>query len=524
MNSAYQHDQNFHADEISAAPALAGEGTWKVMIVVENWTRCEAVRDEVMGFGFPDRSLDVLCATSATDAEQLIQEHPDTAVILVDVDVESDAVGLDFVRFVRDVADDHNVRIIVRENRSGAAIDRRLISVYDVSEHAGDEPLTGDRLFIAMHSALKAYRNAVALQSNKRALEQVIDATSTIFERRSMGLFAQGVLEQLTTLIYLDQGGDAAQTSGIAAICKGPAIDVVAGTGRFADQVGIDRRPMLPRQVLEDFETAIKDEGTVRIGDRVVRNFRTRSGLNYIVYLTDVATDDAPYRHLIEVFARNVGVAFENIQMNEEHERAQREMIYRLGEAVETRSRETGNHVRRVAEISKVLAVGYGLGPEEAQVLRAASPLHDVGMIGVPDTILNKPGKLESEEWGIVQNHALLGYAMLKDSEHELIRAGATIAQQHHEKWDGSGYPAGKAGEEIHIFGRITAVADVFDALGCDRPYKKAWPLDDVIAHMRAERGKHFDPKLVDVLMEHLKDVLEIRDRFADKFTADQQS
>ncbi len=524
MNSAYQHDYAFHSDEIRAAPSAGTEGSWKVMIVVEDRAACEAVSAELTGFGYSGRGLEILCANSATDAEQLIQEHPDTAVILVDADVETDEAGLEFVRFVRDVADDHNVRIVVRKNRSGASIDRRLITDYDVSEHAGQDTLCGDRLYIAMHAALKAYRNVVALQSNKRALEQVIDATSTIFERRSMGQFAQGVLEQLTTLIYLDQGGNVAQTSGIAAVCRGPAIDVVAGTGRFTEQVGIDRRPMLPHQVLEDFETAIKDEGTVRIGNRIVRNFRTRSGLNYIVYLTDVATDEAPYRHLIEVFARNVGVAFENIQMNEEHERAQREMIYRLGEAVETRSRETGNHVRRVAEISKVLALGYGLDPEEAQVLRAASPLHDVGMIGVPDMILNKPGKLESEEWGIVQNHALMGYAMLKESEHELIRAGATIAQQHHEKWDGSGYPAGKAGEEIHIFGRITAVADVFDALGCDRPYKKAWPLDDVIAHMRAERGKHFDPKLVDVLMENLKDVLEIRDRFADQFTADQQT
>jgi len=250
MNSAYQHDHGFHADEVSAAPALAGEGSWKVMIVVEGWPGCEAVREELEGFGFAGRGLEVLCATSATDAEQLIQEHPDTAVILVDVDLETDVAGLEFVRFVRDVADDHNVRIIVRENRSGTPIDRRLITVYDICEHASEEPLTGDRLFIAMHAALKAYRNVVALQSNKRALEQVIDATSTIFERRSMGLFAQGVLEQLTTLIYLDQGGDAARTSGIAAICKGPAIDVVAGTGRFAEQVGIDRRPMLPRQVL----------------------------------------------------------------------------------------------------------------------------------------------------------------------------------------------------------------------------------------------------------------------------------
>ena len=221
MNSAYPPDSGFHADEISTDPDLDAGGAWKLMVVAENQAECDAAEAALDGFRFAGRGLEVLTVASATDAEQLIQEHPDTAVILVDLEIETDTAGLEFIRFVRDVADDHNARIIARENRTGVAVDRRLITDYDVCEYCDRAAMTGDRLFIALHTALKAYRNVMALQSNKRALEQVIDATSTIFERRSMGLFAQGVLEQLTTLIYLEQGGDAALTSGIAAVCQG---------------------------------------------------------------------------------------------------------------------------------------------------------------------------------------------------------------------------------------------------------------------------------------------------------------
>lgn len=172
--------------------------------------------------------------------------------------------------------------------------------------------------------------------------------------------------------------------------------------------------------------------------------------------------------------------------------------------------------MKRVAEYSKLLALGYGMSEEEAEIVKLAAPLHDVGKVGIPDAILGKPGKLTAEEWEIMKTHAELGYDMLKSSSRRILQAGAVIAKEHHEKWAGGGYPEGKSGEDIHIYGRIVALADVFDALGSDRCYKKAWPMDEILDLLRDERGKHFDPKLVDIFLDNLDEVEAIRAAFPD--------
>ena len=142
--------------------------------------------------------------------------------------------------------------------------------------------------------------------------------------------------------------------------------------------------------------------------------------------------------------------------------------------------------------------------------------MHDIGKVGIPDAILNAPRKLNEEEFEIMKTHAKLGYDMLKHSDKAILRAAAIVAHEHHEKWDGSGYPRGLQGEDIHIYGRITAVADVFDALGSERVYKKAWDLEDILKLFEEQKAKHFDPKLVELFFENLDSFLEIRDRFKD--------
>ena len=206
----------------------------------------------------------------------------------------------------------------------------------------------------------------------------------------------------------------------------------------------------------------------------------------------------------------------ELVALNREIEDTQREVIYAMGEIGETRSKETGNHVKRVAEYSKLLALFYGLSKDEAEKLKMASPMHDIGKVAIPDAILNAPRKLNLDEWKIMQSHAELGYNMLKHSSKPILQAAAIVANEHHEKFDGSGYPNAVVGEDIHIYGRITAVADVFDALGSERVYKKAWELEKIIELFKDERGKHFDPKLVELFLSNLDAFLTIRDKFKD--------
>jgi PAS domain S-box-containing protein len=200
--------------------------------------------------------------------------------------------------------------------------------------------------------------------------------------------------------------------------------------------------------------------------------------------------------------------------LHDELEETQKEIVYKLGEIGETRSLETGYHVKRVAEYSKLFAEKLNLDKNEIKMLFMASPMHDIGKVGIPDSILNKPGKLTQEEWEIMKTHAQIGYEILKSSKRDILKSAAIVSYTHHEKWDGSGYPRGLKGEDIHIFGRITAIADVFDALGSDRCYKKAWPLDKILELFNREKGKHFDPNLIDIFINNLDEFLIIRDKY----------
>ena len=206
------------------------------------------------------------------------------------------------------------------------------------------------------------------------------------------------------------------------------------------------------------------------------------------------------------------------VKLAEEIVETQREVVFTMGAVGESRSKETGNHVKRVAEYSKILALAYGLSQEEAELLKQASPMHDIGKVAIPDAVLNKPGRFNAQERAIMDTHAELGYNMTNSSERPLLKAASIVAYEHHEKWDGTGYPRGSSGEDIHIYGRITAIADVFDALGSDRVYKKAWNDEKILNLFREERGKHFDPALIDMFFENIDAIFEVRETFKDEY------
>ena len=205
-------------------------------------------------------------------------------------------------------------------------------------------------------------------------------------------------------------------------------------------------------------------------------------------------------------------------RLSQEIEDTQKEVVFTMGAIGESRSKETGNHVKRVAGYSKILALASGMNEDEAELLKQASPMHDIGKIAIPDAILNKPGRFDVVEREIMETHAELGYGMIKNSERPLLKAASIVAYEHHEKYNGKGYPQGINGENIHIYGRITAIADVFDALGSDRVYKKAWDDERIFKLFKEERGEHFDPNLVDLFFENLDEILSVREKFKDKY------
>lgn len=196
-------------------------------------------------------------------------------------------------------------------------------------------------------------------------------------------------------------------------------------------------------------------------------------------------------------------------------EQTELELVYMMSTIADKHCEETHGHVERVAEYSKLIARLLGYGEEQAELIKKASAMHDIGKVTTPDHILHKPGKHTDEEFKIMKEHAQAGYEILKTSQLPLMQIGAIIAHQHHEKWDGSGYPRGLKGQEIHILGRIVAVADVLDALSSARKYKKGWDLDEIFSFLKSQSGKHFDPRIVELFMDNFGLFLEIRDRYA---------
>ncbi len=202
---------------------------------------------------------------------------------------------------------------------------------------------------------------------------------------------------------------------------------------------------------------------------------------------------------------------FQQLRLLTELEENQKEMIHILTEFLESTSDETGKHIKRMAEVSRLLATYHNsLNEEDAEIIYHAAPMHDIGKITIPPEILHKPDIYTGEEFEIMKNHTTNAYHLLRHSQRKLIKGAAIIAHQHHEKWDGSGYPQGLKGADIHVYGRIVAIADVFDALTHTRTYKTAWTVDNAINYITEHRSKQFDPVLVDIFLEHLDEFVAI--------------
>jgi putative two-component system response regulator len=197
------------------------------------------------------------------------------------------------------------------------------------------------------------------------------------------------------------------------------------------------------------------------------------------------------------------------------------QIVQRLGLAAEYKDNETGLHVIRMSHYARLLGLAAGMSEQQADELLHAAPLHDVGKIGIPDRILRKSGKLDEEEWKIMRSHVAIGAKIIGEHAGGVLAMAHRIALSHHEKWDGSGYPSGLAGEAIPFEGRIVAVADVFDALTSVRPYKAAWSIEQALDYLRENRGKHFDPALVDLFVTLIPEVIAVMQRWAEKEQGD---
>jgi response regulator RpfG family c-di-GMP phosphodiesterase len=488
---------------------------WKVLLVDDEPDIHDITELTLSRFRLDGRALSFLHAYTGAEAKEVLARETDIALVFLDVVMEKEDSGLEVARWMRQDLDNQFTRIVLRTGQPGQAPEERVIVNYDINDYKEKTELDRTKLFTTTFAALRAYRDIMKVEearltqlNYREGLERVIAASAHIFQQRNLKDFASGLLQQVVALLRLEQ-------SMLLRLC---GASVITGETRYEilAQIGDFGEAMLGPELMAQLDDARKNRISRLHGDTYVGYFPNSSGKASLLVLKGVDEISAIDAQLLEVFCSGVAIAFDNILLTQEITDTQAELILRLGDVVESRSNEAGNHVRRMAQVCHLLAQASGMPDDETAVLMHAAPMHDIGKIATPDAVLLKPGKLNEAEWKIMRQHPTVGLSILDGSSRPILKAAAVIAHQHHEKFDGSGYPQGLKGHDIHQYARIVAVADVFDALCHKRCYKDAWPVAQVVDHLREVAGHHLDPVYVDLLIKNIDAAVDINQRWPD--------
>jgi response regulator RpfG family c-di-GMP phosphodiesterase len=510
-------DLLFIEDDIET-PISLHLSPWKVMIVDDDKEVHAVTKLVLSSFEWDDTPLHFLSAYSAYEAEQLFLEHDDIAVALIDVVMETDDAGLRLIRTIRNELSNKATRIVLRTGQPGQAPERKIIREYDISDYKNKTELSGIKLDTLMCSALRSYQNIVSLNKNKTGLELVVESSSALFDAMTYETLIDETINYLSKLVAQCSQTPAYALSCLGIYCNTSVFHLIESRGDFAHLSELNDIDKLPDNASLLITQCIFEQRHIFAANAFAMNMPSSSNSAIIFYFEGFSALSEQDIALLNLFATNTKTSFDNEELRHELEEGQREIVYLLGEAIERRSKETGNHIRRVAEITRILALELGYSVAESEKIKSASPLHDLGKIGIPDNILHKPGALNAEEWKIMQTHVEIGYELVRYSSQSILQYAALISYQHHEKWDGSGYPNGLKGEEIDLIGRIASLADVFDALAHDRCYKKAWPIEEVIQFIDDQEGLHFDPLVVAAFRKNKAQIISINERYNDDF------
>ncbi|MBB1074191.1 DUF3369 domain-containing protein [Rhodoferax sp. 4810] len=494
-------------EEVNAVSSVKTYKKWKILIVDDEVEVHNVTKRVLKNFDFEENGLEFISAYSGKECLEQLKTHTDIAIILLDVVMETDDAGLNTARAIRQELNNKMVRIVLRTGQPGSAPETDVIKNYDINDYKEKTELTTQKLYTTVMTSLRSFRDLQTIQQNRIGLEKIIESSRNLLTFNSAKLFSEGVLTQILAILkrspssVLFNAGDAFIAHKVAG-----GYQLVVMTGCYTQQTS---ESILTPDVCQLLDETLFCRENLYKQNVFVGYMETSQGEHCLIYLPGCATIDTTDRKLLDVFMSNITVMYENLLLNSEIINTQKEIIERLGEVVEYRSHDTARHVYRVAQVSYILAHALGFNEQECEMIRMASPMHDVGKVSTPDAILLKSGKLTDEEFAIIKEHAQIGYEIMGKSDREIFKTAAIIAHEHHEKWDGTGYPRGLKGDEIHLYGRITAIADVFDALSQKRVYKEPWPLERILELIKEEKGRHFDPRIVDLFFENLDEILE---------------
>lgn len=391
------------------------------------------------------------------------------ALVLTDLVMEEDDSGIKVINHVRHKFYDKKTRIVLMTSNPEKIPSDFLTKDYDVNAYIDKNKTTEFMTKLTIISMLRTYKDINALETAVTSLEMV---TSHAQEMDLPELLINAFF-QLRTFLSL----------------KDSSISI-------SGKILLNGKRIFPPSNIKQDNSSLENSYTFRIQPQ-------SNEVQFAIYTS------RPLFKLEKQYAESL---LKNLEHSMKHQSPQLEegLVIMLSKIVEVRSEETGDHVNRVADISYLLAEGYGFSSDEAKILKAASALHDIGKIGIPDHILNKPAKLDEKEFAIMKEHSLIGFELLRNMDLKVFEIGAVVALQHHEKWDGTGYPYGLEGDEISLEARIVQVADVFEALTHNRCYRPAWSIERAVEYMNQMKARQFDPAIIDIFNERLKDIIDI--------------
>ncbi len=492
----------FDDDEVLPA-SEAALPPWQVLVVDDEASVHQVTQLVMSDFVFDGRALQFTHCYSGAEARTVLARPTPFALILLDVVMETEHAGLDLVRYIREVLCDANVRIVLRTGQPGQAPQAQVLRCYDINDYREKTDLTHSKLSTVFYSALRAYRDLMRLERARNGLRRSIAAITQVCDSDNLRTFCSAVLEQVAVLLGQDgEGICASRINAFAAARLDGHLKVLAVTSAYAGLQADETLGQLPPAVQEAFARCMREQCDHH-GDHYYACYhRTRDNNESLLYMVFADAIGEDVRELLALFSANVAITYEKLLQREECAATMEALVALLGQAIETRSALAGGHVQRVGLIAAMLAQAAGMAPGAVRQLRLAAPLHDIGHSGVPDAVLHRPGPLDEEQWQLMRAHSAIGHAMLVGAAQPVLQLAADIAHQHHERWDGSGYPLGLAGNDIRLEARITALADFIDAMVSPRCYRQAWPLAHALEQVASGSGSRFDPQLAALLLD----------------------
>jgi len=435
---------------------------------------------------------------SAEDAKSGFEVLATNSINTIVLDMElPDKNGIDVLRELKDSKQYENIPVIILSGSSNQEMVRECLKIgaFDFIR----KPFNIEEFVLKIDMAVSLNKKDLALQDKKEKVEH------DLIESNFLAKEYLDAINKCNILSHTDINHKITRVN--KKFCE------ITGYMRM-ESIGKTHNTLANTDIFESsYDEIIKtiEDGDIWVG-KLTR--KTKSSEIYYTETTVMPIYDTD-QNIIEYLWMSSDIT-QMMAMHNEIENTQKEMIYKMGEIAESRSDEVGNHVKRVAEYSKKLALLTNLTSKDVHTLYTASPMHDIGKVAISDDILKKPSKLNSEEWEIMKTHTNIGHYLFKNSKRPILKAASIVAYTHHEKWDGSGYPNGLKGEEIPMYGRITAIADVFDALISDRVYKKAWNIGEIKEFFEENGGKHFDPHLTKIFLNNFDLFINLHNQYKD--------